>query len=103
MVQVGQNAMHMAAKGGQLEMLKFLSSLFEARVHEKDSDGCTSLHVAARFGRCQVARYLIEELKIDPKDKDKVCGVLEGRSCVQSAGSVYVLIVANTSTVHVMC
>ena len=102
-VQAGHNAMHMAAQGGQLEMLKYLSLMFEARVHEKDSYGWTSLHHAARSGHCQVARYLIEEVKIDPKDKDKVCGVLERRSCVQSAGSVYVLIVANTSSVHVMC
>ena len=95
--------MHMAAQGGQLEMLKFLSPMFEARVREKDSYEWTSLHRAAHFGHCQVARFLTEELKIDPRDRDKVCGVLERRSCVQSAASVYILIVANTSNVHVLC
>ena len=97
MVQAGHNAIQMAAQGGKLEMLKFLSSMFEPRFHEKDGYGWTSLHWAARNGHCQVARYLIEELKIDPKDKTKVCEVLERKSCVQSAASVYMLIVANTS------
>ena len=69
-------------------MVKFLSPIFGARVHEKDSYGWTSLHNAALKGHCQVARYLIEELKFDPKDKDKVCGVLERMSCVQRAASV---------------
>ena len=98
LVQAGANSMHAAAQSGCLEVVKFLSPLFGARVHEKDTSiGWTSLHSAARSGHCQVARYLIEELKFDPKDKDKVCGVLERRSCVQSAASVYMLIVANTN------
>ena len=67
--------MHMAAAGGHLEMIKFLSPMFGARVHEKDSDGCSMLHWAARGGHCEVALYLIEELKMDPQDRDKVCGV----------------------------
>ena len=103
-VQAGVNAMHMAAEGGQVEMLKFLSLLFDVRVHEKNSYGWTSLHHAAHSGHCQVARYLIEELKIDPNDKNTVCGVLERRVCGHSAASVYMLIVANTSMyIHVMC
>ena len=69
--------MHMAAAGGQLEVIKFLSPVFGARVHEKDSYGFTMLHWAAQEGHCEVARYLIEELKMDPQDKDKVCGVPE--------------------------
>ena len=104
LVQAGQKAMGAAAQGGNLEVVKFLSLLFGPRLHEKDTSmGWTRLHHAASFGNCQEARYLIEELKIDPKDRDKVCGALERRSCVQSAASVYMLIVANTSNVHVMC
>ena len=95
LVQGGANAMHAAAQGGNLEMVKFFSSMLGAKVHEKTRNGWTSLHNAAVKGHCQVARYLIEELKFDPKDKDKVCVVLERRSCGYSVASVYVLIVAN--------
>ena len=67
--------MHKAAEGGQLEVIKFLSQTFATRVHERDSDGYTMLHWAARKRHCEVARYLIEELKMDPQDRTKVCGV----------------------------
>ena len=67
--------MHMAAQGGQLEVIKFLSRKFGAKVHEKDNDGYTVLHWAAQKGHCEVARYLIEELKMDPQNGDKVCRV----------------------------
>ena len=64
--------MHVAAQGGHLEVIKFLSRKFGARVHEKDNDGLTILHWAAH---CEVARYLIKEMMVDPQDRDKVCGV----------------------------
>ena len=67
--------MHKAAEGGQLEMIKFLALMFATRVHERDSSDYTMLHCAARKGHCEVARYLIEELKMDPQDRTKVCGV----------------------------
>ena len=66
--------MHKAAEGGSLDVIKFLAPLFGARVHEKDMDSFTMLHWAVRNGHCQVARYLITELKLDPQDRDKVCG-----------------------------
>ncbi len=64
--------MHMAAHGGSLDVIKFLAPWFGARVHEKDMDSFTMLHWAVRNGHCQVARYLITELKLDPQDRDKV-------------------------------
>ena len=67
--------MHQAAHGGSLDVIKFLAPLFGARVHKKDADSYTMLHCAAQCGHCQVARYLITELKLDPQDRDKVCGV----------------------------
>ena len=69
------NAMHMAAEGGHIEVIKFLLPLFGERVHEKTNDSLTMLHYAAQGGHCQVARYLIEKLQMDPQDKDKVHGV----------------------------
>ena len=70
--------MHKAAEGGSLDVIKFLAPLFGARVHEKDTDSCTMLHWAAWGGHCQVARYLIAELKLDPQDRGKVRGCVGG-------------------------
>ena len=67
--------MHKAAEGGQLEMIKFLALMFATMVHERGIDGYTMLHWAAAKGHCEVARYLIEELKMDPQDRTKVCWV----------------------------
>ena len=69
------NAMHLAAAGGHIEVIKFLLPLFGERVREKTNNSYTMLHFAARCGHCQVARYLIEEVHMDPQDRDKVCGV----------------------------
>ena len=85
MVQNGLNAMHKAAEGGQLEVIKFLSPMFGARVHEKDSCGYTVLHRAAQSGHCQVARYLVDVLKMAPQDRDKVC-VLGARDHYRNIG-----------------
>ena len=67
--------MHAAAAGGDIEVIKFLLPYFKARVHDKDDSASTMLHWAAYKGHSQVARYLIKELHMSPKDKDKVCGV----------------------------
>ena len=76
--------MHMAAVGGHLDVIKFLSPMFGARVHEKtDENFYTMLHWAAQKGHCEVARYLIEELKMDPQDRDKVCGVPGEEVCLK--------------------
>ena len=66
--------MHMAAQGGSLDVIKYLLPMFEARVHEKDTNSFTMLHWAARYGHFQVARYLIDTLNMDAQDRDKVCG-----------------------------
>ena len=67
--------MHVAAEGGSLEVIKYLLPMFGARVHERDTFSYTMLHWTAQKGHCQVVRYLIAELKLDPQDRDKVCGV----------------------------
>ena len=67
--------MHLAAQGGHIEVIKFLLPLFGERVREKTNDSFTMLHLAAEMGHCQVARYLIEVERMDPQDRDKVCGM----------------------------
>ena len=66
------NALHCAAQGGELEMIRFLAPRFGAKVHDKDESGRTMLHLAAVDGHCDVARYVIEDFKLDPQDRDKV-------------------------------
>ena len=68
--------MHCAAEGGHIEVIQFLLPMFGARFHEKTNGSYTMLHCAAQEGHFQVARYLITALKLDPLDRDKVCGVL---------------------------
>ena len=70
--------MHKAAEGGHLGVIKFLSRKFGASVHEKDGNGYTLLHWAAKEGHCEVARYLIEEVKMEPRERSKVCGMQRG-------------------------
>ena len=67
--------MHFAAQSGHIEVIKFLLPLFGERVHEKANDSSTMLHYAAQEGHFQVVRYLIQELQMDPQDRDEVCGV----------------------------
>ena len=81
--------MHAAAQGGHLEVLKFLSPMFGARVHEKDRYGYSILHQAVWNGHSQVARYLIEELKLDPKDQNKVCTWGAGVEELYAMHSIY--------------
>ena len=78
--------MHMAAKGGRLDVIKYLLPTFGARVLEKTNNSYTMLHWAAQNGHCQVARYLIELLNMDLQDRDKVCVCggwvpREGKTC----------------------
>ena len=53
-------------------MIKFLSPRFGAKVYDKDVDDWTMLHWAADKGHCDVARYVIEDLKLNPQDRTKV-------------------------------
>ena len=53
-------------------MIKYLSPRFGAKVHDKERNGRTMLHWAANKGDCDVARYVIEDLKLNPQDRTKV-------------------------------
>ena len=78
--------MHLATQGGHLEVLKFLVPKFGDRLHEKDDCSYTVLHWAAQEGNCEVACYLIEELKMDLQNRDKVCtcgGDGKGMMCLK--------------------
>ena len=99
--------MHKAAVGGHLEMIKFLVPLFKDRLHEKNEDSYTTLHWAAQYGHSEVAHYLIQQLKMDPQDRDKVCGLavscdndlcFEGLICC-----LYIVCVCVLNLLHLSC
>ena len=54
-------------------MIKYLAPRFGNRVQEEDDDSLTALLLVAEMGHFEVARWLIDDLKMDPQDKDKVC------------------------------
>ena len=60
-VQNGSNALHLAARGGHVEIVKYLIPKFDL-----DKHGNTCLHCAARKGHLGVVKYLVEECGFDP-------------------------------------
>ena len=85
------NALHLAALGGHVEIVKYLIPKFGDRKFDLDNAGNTCLHHAAREGHLAVVKYLIEECGFNPDLGNKV-------SCC-----VYVYILYVVSTFSVVC
>ena len=83
-----------------MEVIKFLSETFGERIHERDNDGYTMLHWAAQGDHCKVARYLIEDMQMDPQDRDKVCGVEWVEACPICLQASFVLSVTMHMTTN---
>ena len=66
------NALHLAAVGGHLDIVKYLMPIFGARRFDLDRAGQSCLHKAVREGHPEVVRYLIEEGGFDPNCRDIV-------------------------------
>ena len=56
-----RTALHLAARNGHLEVVKYLLEKGGAEVNEEDNDGWTALHLAARYGHLEVVKYLLEK------------------------------------------
>ena len=63
----GNNALHVAAEHGFLDIIKLLRE--RGCYFENSLDGTTGLHMAARRGHVEVARYILEEsnVKLDAR------------------------------------
>ena len=70
--QDGWNALHLAASGGHLDIVKYLIPKFADRRFESTNSGNTCLHLAAREGYLALFKYLIEECGFDPGTGNKV-------------------------------
>ena len=72
MAQEFLNALHLAAIGGHLEIVKYLMPKFGDSKFDMDSHAQSCLHKAVREGHPKVVRYLIEEGGFDPSLRDEV-------------------------------
>ena len=66
------NALHLAAIGGHLEIVKYLMPKFGENRFDLDRAARSCLHNAVREGHPKVVQYLIEEGGFDPSLRDKV-------------------------------
>ena len=71
-VQALLNALHYAAIGGHLKIVKYLMPKFGDSRFDLDKDAQSCLHNAVRQGHPKVVRYLIELEGFDPSLRDKV-------------------------------
>ena len=62
--QNGSNALHLAACGGHVDIVKYLK--FGDRLFHLDNYGNTCLHYALLQGHLAVVKYLVEECGFDP-------------------------------------
>ena len=84
------NALHLAAFGSDVEIVKYLIPKFGDRKFDLDNDGSTCLHWAAQEGHLVMVKYLIEECGFKPNLANVV-------SCV------YVYILSVVSTFSIVC
>ena len=66
------NALHLAAIGGHLEIVKYLMPKFGDSRFDLDNRAQNCLHKAVKEGHLKVVRYLIEEGGFDPSLRDEV-------------------------------
>ena len=62
----GQNALHSAAQGGQLGVMKYFVEERGCNPASQDDSGWTPLHYAARLNNLDLFQYLVDGLQVDP-------------------------------------
>ena len=66
--------MHAAAIGGNVDIIKMLVNA-QGNIYAKDDDWNTPLHLAAKYGRAEAVKYLIQlmdELQSEVVDEEAV-------------------------------
>ena len=70
-----QILLHVAAAGGHINIIKMLIDA-QANISAKDSDWNTPLHIAAKYGRVEAVKYLMQiadeqQAKAEAENKDR--------------------------------
>ncbi|CAN6878223.1 unnamed protein product [Brassica oleracea] len=63
----GQTALHMAAKGTNVEVVEELIKADRSSINIADTKGNTALHIAARKGRSHIVKLLLDNNITDTK------------------------------------
>ena len=64
----------MAAWGGHVNTIQYLAPEMQSLLHSTDNLGFNMLHFAAHGGHAEVFQLLIDEYKLNPTARSKVCG-----------------------------
>ena len=70
----GKNALHWAAKDGRVSTIQYLAPKMQSLLNSTDNLKFTVLHCAAQGGHAEVVQLLINEYKLNPTARTKVCG-----------------------------
>eukprot|EP00731_Ephydatia_muelleri_P024052 Em0016g323a len=70
-----------AAVNGNLPALRYLVEQIGLDVNQKNNDGNAPLNIAATYGKIDIVKYLIEELKCSPRCPEMVKYLLEKHRC----------------------
>ena len=64
----------MAAVAGHVSTIQHLAQKMQPLLHNTTHKGFTMLHFAAHKGPAEVVQLLIDEYKLNPSARSKVCG-----------------------------
>eukprot|EP00731_Ephydatia_muelleri_P024038 Em0016g309a len=70
-----------AAVNGNLPALRYLVEQIGLDVNQKNNDGNAPLNIAATYGKIDIVKYLIEELKCSPRCPEMVKYLVEKHRC----------------------
>lgn len=76
----GRNALHYAARGGHLNVLKYYIEDVGCNAACADRNGDTPLHYAAQFKHLSIVKYLVDKQQIEPFWRDE-----NGRTALHQA------------------
>ena len=85
--EYGQNALHYAAAGGHLGVMKYFIERGYNPASES-TEGWTCLHYAARFNHYDLVQYLVDEQKMDPMCQSKLGNTPLHLACIGGSTSV---------------